>query len=248
MERPAPATDTSAVDAAPAWRMLGWLAAAELLGMSLWFSATAVTPSLVQAFHLRAGESAWLTMAVQGGFVIGTLVTAVANLADVFPAKRLMGAGCIAGAMANTAALLAVSPLTLIATRVLTGAALAWVYPPAMKLVAGWFRRHRGVALGVLVGALTLGKATPHLLTALFGGDWRTAMTFTSVLVTMFVPVPRISLVVAGSTLLLLAALGAFAAQLGGAPMARGAARVTFWGAVAMAATALVGRLFGAVV
>ena len=182
MERPAPATDTSAVDAAPAWRMLGWLAAAELLGMSLWFSATAVTPSLVQAFHLSAGESAWLTMAVQGGFVIGTLVTAVANLADVFPAKRLMGAGCIAGAMANTAALLAVSPLTLIATRVLTGAALAWVYPPAMKLVAGWFRRHRGVALGVLVGALTLGKATPHLLTALFGGDWRTAMTFTSVL------------------------------------------------------------------
>ena len=241
MERPAPATDTSAVDAAPAWRMLGWLAAAELLGMSLWFSATAVTPSLVQAFHLRAGESAWLTMAVQGGFVIGTLVTAVANLADVFPAKRLMGAGCIAGAMANTAALLAVSPLTLIATRVLTGAALAWVYPPAMKLVAGWFRRHRGVALGVLVGALTLGKATPHLLTALFGGDWRTAMTFTSVLALG-------GAVVAGSTLLLLAALGAFAAQLGGAPMARGAARVTFWGAVAMAATALVGRLFGAVV
>ncbi|MCC6988185.1 MAG: MFS transporter [Acidobacteria bacterium] len=182
MEPPAPATDTSAVDAAPAWRMLGWLAAAELLGMSLWFSATAVTPSLVEAFHLSPAEAAWLTMAVQGGFVIGTLVTAVANLADVFPAKRLMGAGCIAGAMANTAALLAVSPLTLIATRVLTGAALAWVYPPAMKLVAGWFRRHRGVALGVLVGALTLGKATPHLLTALFGGDWQTSMSFTSTL------------------------------------------------------------------
>jgi MFS family permease len=182
MEPSAPATDDTAVDAAPAWRMLGWLAAAELLGMSLWFSATAVTPSLVQAFHLSAGESAWLTMAVQGGFVLGTLATAIANLADVVTARRLMGAGCVAGALANAAALVVGSPQALIVTRVLTGVALAWVYPPAMKLVAGWFRRHRGVALGVLVGALTLGKATPHLLTALFGGDWRTAMTFTSAL------------------------------------------------------------------
>jgi len=176
------APETSAVDAAPAWRMLGWLAAAELLGMSLWFSATAVTPSLADAFHLSPGESAWLTMAVQGGFVVGTLATAVANLADVVAARRLMGAGCVAGALANAGALVAGSPLVLIVTRVLTGVALAWVYPPAMKLVAGWFRRHRGVALGVLVGALTLGKATPHLLTALFGGDWRTAMVFTSAL------------------------------------------------------------------
>jgi len=68
------------------------------------------------------------------------------------------------------------------------------------------------------------------------------------VAVTMLVPVTRIGMVVAGSTLVLLAALGALASQLGGAPMVRGAVRVTFWGAVAMAATALVGRLFGAVV
>ena len=65
--------DAAVVDAAPAWRMLAWLGAAELLGMSLWFSATAVTPSLVEAFRLSSAESAWLTMAVQGGFVVGTL-------------------------------------------------------------------------------------------------------------------------------------------------------------------------------
>ena len=176
--------DLSAVDAAPAWRMLAWLAAAELAGMSLWFSATAVTPSLVTAFHLTPDQSAWLTVAVQGGFVVGTLATALANLADVVAARRLMGFGCLAGAAANAAALLVASPLALITTRVLTGMALGWVYPPAMKIVAGWFRQRRGLALGALVGALTLGKATPHLVTALFGGDWQTSMAFTSVLAT----------------------------------------------------------------
>ena len=176
------ARDSSAIDAAPAWRMLVWLAAAELLGMSLWFSATAVTPSLADAFHLTAGQSSWLTMAVQGGFVLGTLATALANVADVVTARRLMGLGCLAGAAANASALLVASPLALIATRVLTGVALAWVYPPAMKIVAGWFRERRGLALGALVGALTLGKATPHLVTALFGGDWQTSMAFTSAL------------------------------------------------------------------
>jgi len=183
MATPSPAPrDAASVDAAPAWRMLSWLAAAELAGMSLWFSATAVTPSLVTAFHLTADQSAWLTVAVQGGFVVGTLVTALANLADVVPARRLMALGCLAGAAANAAALLVASPRALILTRVLTGVALGWVYPPAMKIVAGWFRQRRGLALGALVGALTLGKATPHLVTALFGGDWRASMAFTSAL------------------------------------------------------------------
>lgn len=179
---PAATSDTSAVDAAPAWRMLAWLAAAELLGMSLWFSATAVTPSLVEAFRLSSGQAAWLTMAVQGGFVAGTLATAVANLADVVTARRLMGLGCLAGAAANAASLAVSSPLALILTRVATGVTMAWVYPPAMKIVAGWFRRQRGFALGALVGALTLGTAMPHLVTALFGGNWRTSMIFTSTL------------------------------------------------------------------
>ncbi len=176
----APPSAESVIDRAPAWRMLAVLAAAELLGMSLWFSATAVTASLVEAFQLTPAATAWLTIAVQAGFVGGTLVTAALNVADVVPARRLMGVGAIAGAAANLAALFVASPAALLTTRFLTGAALAWVYPPAMKIVAGWFRQRRGLALGVIVGALTLGKAMPYLVTALFAGEWRTSLLFTS--------------------------------------------------------------------
>jgi MFS family permease len=173
---------SSTADSPTAWRMLGALAVAELLGMSLWFSATAVTPSLSQAFALSPSESAWLTMAVQAGFVAATLLTALANLADLVNPRTLMGVGCLLGAAANASALMVGSPWALIATRLATGAALAWVYPPAMKVAAGWFRLRRGYALGMLVGALTLGKAMPHLITALFGADWRTPILVTSAL------------------------------------------------------------------
>jgi nitrate/nitrite transporter NarK len=64
----------------------------------------------------------------------------------------------------------------------LTGAALACVYPPGMKIAAGWFVERRGFALGILIGALTLGKAVPHLLTAIFGSDWQTPMLLASAL------------------------------------------------------------------
>ena len=129
--------------------MLAALALAELLGMSLWFSATAVTPSLTEAFQLSPGEIAWLTMAVQAGFVAGTLATAVANLADVVNPRVLMGAGCLAGAVGNAGALVAAGPAELIATRVLTGVALAWA-PLAVLAVAA-------VAMGVWIGADWLG-------------------------------------------------------------------------------------------
>ena len=164
--------------------MLIALAVAELLGMSLWFSATAVTPSLAAAFALSHQQTAWLTMAVQGGFVVGTLLTATLNLADAVNPRYLMTAGCLLGGLANAAVLVVSGPSALLASRVATGAALAWVYPPAMKIAAGWFRSRRGFALGVLVGALTLGKATPHLVTAVFGQAWQTPIIWTSLLAT----------------------------------------------------------------
>lgn len=176
--RPAP----EAVDGALAWRMLAAIATAELAGMSLWFSATAVTPSLATAFALGTTETAWLTVAVQAGFVVATLATAIGNVADLVSARRLMTIGCVSGAAANVCALAVTSPVALLATRFATGAALAWVYPPAMRLVAGWFRASRGLALGTLVGALTLGKAMPHLVTALTGGAWRTSLVATSLM------------------------------------------------------------------
>ena len=174
----------TAQDGPLAWRMLVALAGAELLGMSLWFSATAVTPSLAAAFALTDQQGTWLTMAVPAGFVAGTLLTATLNLADAVNPRHLMAAGCLAGGLANAAVLAVNGPYGLLASRLATGAALVWVYPPAMKIAAGWFRARRGFALGVLVGALTLGKATPHLVTAIFGQAWQTPMIWTSLLAT----------------------------------------------------------------
>ncbi len=151
------------------------------LGMTLWFSATAANGPIVREFHLSAGSTAWLTMAVQGGFVLGTLLSALLNLPDVLNARRLVHLGCVVGAAANAGLVLAPGPLTLIALRVITGAALAWVYPPGMKIAAGWFERRRGAALGVLIGALTVGSAFPHLLAAMSAAvPWRVLMLIAS--------------------------------------------------------------------
>jgi MFS family permease len=165
-----------------AWKMLAALAIAEFFGMTLWFSATAVSPMLVNEFRMSSEQAAWLTMAVQAGFVVGTLGSAVANLADVLNARVLLFLGSLAGALANAAVLTAQSGEAVIAWRFLTGMALACVYPPGMKLAAGWFRDQRGLALGVVIGGLTLGKAFPHLVTALSGSSWRAPMVLVSVL------------------------------------------------------------------
>ena len=165
---------------ARAWWMLAVLALAEFLGMTLWFSATAVTPVLVEEFGMSSTHASWLTIAVQAGFVVGTLGSAVANLADVLNARVLFFSGAMVGAAANAAVLVAGSPLTVIVLRFVTGAALACVYPPGMKIAAGWFRERRGFALGILIGALTLGKAFPHLLTSIYGRAWREPMLLAS--------------------------------------------------------------------
>jgi MFS family permease len=150
------------------------------LGMTLWFSATAATAGIVAEFHLTPAATAWLTMAVQGGFVAGTLLSATLNLPDVVNPRRLFAIGCVAGAAANAAFIRAGGagdPSPLIALRIATGIALAWVYPPGMKVAAGWFEKRRGAALGVLIGALTIGSAFPHLLAAASAHvPWRTLM------------------------------------------------------------------------
>jgi len=160
--------------------MLGVVSLAQFLGMTLWFSATAVTPLLVREFDIPPGHVAWLTMAVQAGFVAGTLASALGNVADVLNARTLMFIGSLAGAAANAAVIVAPGPTSVIVLRFLTGAALALVYPPGMKIAAGWFRDRRGFALGLLIGALTLGKAFPYLLTALVGDNWHQPMLLVS--------------------------------------------------------------------
>lgn len=135
--------------------------------MSLWFSASAVTPQLRILWGLTTGEAAWLTTIVQLGFVCGTAVAAVLNLADVVPSGRLFSLAALLGAAANAAILAAPGYRYAIVLRFLTGFFLAGVYPPAMKMIATWFRSERGLAIGVIVGALTIGKATPYFVRAL---------------------------------------------------------------------------------
>ena len=169
-------------DTAPpgAWFQLFIIALAEFLGMTLWFSATAVTPALSRELQLTPAEASWLTMAVQGGFVGGTLLAAFVNIADLVSARKLVCAGAMLGALANAAVVLSPSPWGVILLRCATGVALAAVYPPAMKMAASWFRGQRGLALGLLIGALTLGKAVPYLITTLFGDAWRLPMALAS--------------------------------------------------------------------
>jgi len=168
------------VNGPQAWRMLALVGLAELLGMAPWFSASAVSSHIVVEYHLTTAQVAWLTMAVQGGFVAGTLVAALLNLSDLLNARWVFGVGCLGAAAANALVTAAPSPVEVVAWRFATGTALALVYPPGMKIVAGWFTTRRGAALGVLVGALTLGKAVPYLLAALSGESWRTMMLLSS--------------------------------------------------------------------
>ncbi|HTD51689.1 MAG TPA: MFS transporter [Thermoanaerobaculia bacterium] len=165
------------------WRALLLLGAAELLGMSLWFSASASVPAIRQEWHLTPSAAAWLTLAVQLGFVAGTLVSALGNLPDIVSARRLFAICAFLGAAVNAAfALFAEGPESGLPLRFATGFFLAGVYPPGMKILASWFRRGRGMALGVLVGALTLGKASPYLVNALGSPLWRHNVLFVSVL------------------------------------------------------------------
>jgi len=165
------------------WRALALLSFAELLGMSLWFSAAAVVPALRVEWNLSDANVSWLTIAVQLGFVGGTLLSALLNLPDIFSVRYLIAVSAFAGALTNAAfGAYAHDAQTAIVFRFLTGLFLAGVYPPGMKIMATWFQRGRGMALGVLVGALTLGKASPYLVNAVGSANWRQNIFFISLL------------------------------------------------------------------
>lgn len=165
-------------------RQTVWLLAfAELLAMSLWFSVSAVIPALTQSWQLSSGDAAWLTMAVQIGFVAGALVSAFINLADLWPPRLVFAWGAALAALANAGiAWFAEGLATALPLRFATGFALAAVYPVGMKIMASWMKEDRGLGLGLLVGALAVGSASPHLLRAWEGIQaWRTLLCTASV-------------------------------------------------------------------
>lgn len=163
-------------------RVLAVLALAELCAMAPWFSASAVAPALSRLWRLDAGGAAWLTISVQVGFVAGALVSAILTLSDIWSARRLVAGSAALAGVATLGVGFAPDATVGIALRVVTGAALAGVYPPGMKIVAGWFREGRGWAIGLLVGALTLGSAFPHLVRwAVAAEHWRPVLVVAAV-------------------------------------------------------------------
>ncbi|NIM69509.1 MAG: MFS transporter [Xanthomonadales bacterium] len=136
--------------------------------MSLWFSASAAVPQLIEAWQLSPGQQGWMTVSVQLGFVTGALAIALLTLADRVNTSRLIAVCALGGAFANALIpWLEPGVWPVVGLRFVTGACLAGVYPPAMRLVVTWTRGSRGLWVGILVGALTLGSALPHLLNGL---------------------------------------------------------------------------------
>jgi len=150
------------------WWIVAAIVAAELAAMSLWFATAAVFEPLLLRWQVDATQGAWLTMAVQLGFVAGALALALTNLADRIAPRKVFACGAWLGALATL--VLAWAPVSwavAVLLRGLTGMTLAAVYPVGMKIMTTWMKADRGLGLGLLVGALTVGSASPHLFRAL---------------------------------------------------------------------------------
>jgi MFS family permease len=162
------------------FRALFILSICIVLSMTTWFSATAVIPKLQSIWNLTPTLSAWLTIGVQLGFVLGAIGSSIVSLSDVISSKKLMIYGSIGAAVANLGLLLVESAYLAIFFRVMTGVFLALVYPPSLKLISTWFKRGRGLALGALVGSITLGSAAPHFINAIGGLGWELVVISTT--------------------------------------------------------------------
>src|SRR5690349_21302816 len=158
------------------------IALCQVAAMAVWFSASAVTPALAAEFHLSNFAQAALTSGVQAGFVIGCLISAFLGLPDRIDPRRLFAASAVVAAI-STAGWLLVDPASAAgpALRVVTGIGMAGVYPVGMKLATTWAKDDMGLMVGILVGALTLGSASPHLFNAFGGVDWRPTVALSSV-------------------------------------------------------------------
>ena len=169
------------VEESPSRRALLLLSIAELLAMSLWFTGTAVLPQVTAVWHSGLALGAWLTIAVQIGFSLGAVTFALFNIPDIYSPITVFVVSAIAAATANAAfAFVAAEPLWALLLRGATGFFLAGVYPVGMKIIAGWFQRGRGLALGVMIGALTVGSAVPHAVNSLGGIPWRSVVLLSS--------------------------------------------------------------------
>lgn len=154
----------------------------QLMALALWFSATAVLPQLRSEFGIGGLQSSLFTSAVLLGFVLGTVASAILGLADRIEPRRFWAASAIIAATANILILLVpVDGVVVILLRLITGVCMAGIYPIGMKMVATWSRGDTGFLVGLLVGALTMGSAMPHLFSVAVPLDWRYVIVTASI-------------------------------------------------------------------
>lgn len=163
-------------------RALILVSLATFFSLSVWFSTNAISGALEVEKSIDESSMAILTIAVQLGFVFGTLLIAVTNLSDLINARTLFAYAGVLAALVNLLVIPLDSTPALIAARFATGAFLGGVYPPAMKVISGWYTKGRGFALGTMVGALTIGSGSPHLLRSVFSENWQAVIIGSSVL------------------------------------------------------------------
>ena len=161
------------------------LVIAAIAAMSVWFVSAAILGDMSSEFSMSPSLQAAMSTAVQAGFVVGAVLSAVFGLADRFQPRYVFALFAFLAAVANASLLLMAPGIGSVVLRGLTGACLAGVYPVGMKIAVGWSVRSRGLLVGLLVGGLTLGSAAPHLLSFLGGTDWRWTVVAASGLATL---------------------------------------------------------------
>ncbi|MER2170402.1 MAG: MFS transporter [Psychrobacillus psychrodurans] len=165
------------------WRALIWIGLSELCALSLWYSASVIAPELIDIWNLSPNSEAWLSASLPIGFVIGALFSAYFGIADRFNPRKVFAISAFLGAILNALLIFTDSSFIGILLRILTGITLAGVYPIAVKMLSEWFPRKRGLAIGILIAALTFGSSLPHFIVIFLSSlSWKYVIICSSVL------------------------------------------------------------------
>ncbi|KAA9021107.1 MFS transporter [Niallia endozanthoxylica] len=165
------------------WRALVWIGLSELCALSLWFNASVIAPQLIEIWNVSSHSEAWLSASVPIGFVIGSFFSSYFGVADRFNPRKIFATSALLGAILNALLTLVDYAIFGIPLRILTGITLAGVYPIAVKILSQWFPKNRGLAIGILIAALTLGSSFPHVVVMFFSSfNWKLVIISSSVL------------------------------------------------------------------
>lgn len=154
----------------------------QFAGTSLWFVGNAILPDIRKHLNIQGNAAGNITSVVQFGFIAGTLVFAIFLIADRFASAKVFFVSSAIAALSNISIIWFAENLSAVyVLRFVTGFFLAGIYPVGMKIASDWYEKSLGKALGLLVGALVLGTAFPHLLRSnLYALPWKQVLIFTS--------------------------------------------------------------------